>query len=291
MKKKIERDYLLNINYGVCDKCGKCARSCSLMVIEMVPEGPRESSRVLCNQCGHCAAICSQEAIKIKGMDPVNFRNTEKHNISFSQFSQLTRNRKSIRDFTKETIPNETLETLIESVKYIPTGANKQDLSYTIITNPQTLKKIGDTIARKYATLLKLSKIPIIKPFVPKYEFLSLQRLNENRMLYIEGKPGVVEPYLREAPCLIVIHSSHKNMLSIWEAGIASYHLILAAETLGLKTQLSGYTALTASLFPSIKKVCGVPKNQKILGAFVMGFGDIEFLKTVDRKPLNVKWL
>jgi len=78
-------------------------------------------------------------------------------------------------------------------------------------------------------------------------------------------------------------------MLTQWEAGIACYNIISTAETLGLGTQLLGYLALTAKAFKSLRKTSMVPKKHKILAALLLGQPDIKYLKTVDRRKLDVK--
>ncbi len=288
MKHKNQGDYRLSIDLTDCNQCGDCSRACSLRVIEMIDNSPVESPRVICNLCGHCVAICPVDAITINGMDMTNFHAMHDPGIKFSQLFQLVRNRKSIRNFLPKPIAPEELDALLDSVRYIPTGANRQRLKYLVITDPDRLTTVARVIAKKFKLLRKLARIPLIKPIVPKDEFLSLLRLVEHWDAWEGGEPGIVEPFLREAPCLIIIHTEKKHMLTLWEGGIASYNLILAAESLGLGMQLSGYTALTASIFKSIKKVAGVPKKDKIVAALILGYPNIEYRKTIDRHPLKI---
>lgn len=278
--------YNLEINLEKCIKCGDCERACGLKVVELVDDLPIEHPG-MCNSCGHCVAICSVDAIINKSVVMDNFKPIKDHGFTYEQFHNLIRNRKSIRNYKNKPITEEHIKQLIESVRYIPTGANRQELKYIFITDPEQLLNVAKTVAKKFKNLKKLAKI--FKMFVPKMEYRSLLRLNEHWNAFEKAGYQGLDIYLRGAPCLIVIYAKKQHMLSQWDAGIASYNLLTTAETLGMGTQLAGYVALTAKVFKSIKKACKVPKKHKILASLIIGYPDIKYLKTVDRRPLDVK--
>jgi nitroreductase len=243
-----------------------------------------------CVSCGHCVAICPVDAIVLKEADMSNFKPIQKHGIDYENYFNLVRNRKSIRNFKEESLSEEHIDKLIASVRYIPTGANRQRLKYIMISDKNQILKVSEKIFKKFKFLKKLS-VPL-KPLVKKLfglkEYLGfLRTIDLWNDFKKDGYKGM-DVILRNAPCLIIIHARKKHMLLQWEAGIASYNLILAAETLGIGTQLAGYVGLTARVFKSVRKVCNVPKKHKILAAMILGYPDIKYLKTVDRKVLDV---
>jgi nitroreductase/NAD-dependent dihydropyrimidine dehydrogenase PreA subunit len=280
----------LDINLENCTKCGFCERACTLKNIEMIEDIPTEHPN-RCVSCGHCAAICPVDAIALKDSDMSNFTPIQEHGINYESFFKLVRNRKSIRNFKEEAITEMDLEKLMESVRYIPSGANKHNLKYIIITDKDQILNISKKIVKKFKFLKKLSVPirPLAKKIYGEREYiLFLQTIKLWKEFEKAGYKGM-DVILRNTPCVIIIYARKKHMLYQWEAGIASYNLTLAAETLGIGTQLSGYIGLAARVFRSINKVCNVPKKNKILTAMILGYPDVKYLKTVDRKEINVK--
>lgn len=278
--------YFLDIDLGKCTKCGLCEKSCGLKVVEMVNDVPKERSN-MCNSCGHCVAICPLDAIKLKDCDMTNFISMQDHGITYEQYYNLVRNRKSIRNYLDKPLNQDHINKIMDSVRYIPTGANRQHLKYNIVTDPNKLLQIKQSIAKKFIFLKKMAKI--FRPFVPKFEYLSLMRLVEHWNKYEEAGFKGKDPFLQGAPCVIIIYSNKQHMLTQWESGIACYNIISTAETLGIGNQLLGYLALTAKAFKSLRKPSMVPKKHKILAALLLGYSDIKYLKTVDRRELDVK--
>jgi nitroreductase/NAD-dependent dihydropyrimidine dehydrogenase PreA subunit len=275
---------LLEIDLNKCIKCGACKRSCPAYVIDIEDTIPVEKYSDACITCGHCVAVCPKDAIIHTKMDSKNFIPIEKPNISFEQFNNLTRNRRSIRRFQQKPLPVDILNKLLESVRYIPTAENAQGLKYMLINNPEQIMAIKKSMASIFSTFYKIIKFPLIKPFVPKKIKTTLMRTTE---LWAEsGESGAEDPYLRTAQTLFIIYARKKNTLNSWDAGIASYHVILAAETMGLGSVWNGFYAVLGNLFKSIKRNSSIPKKHKILAAVCLGYPQEKYLKTTDRKPL-----
>lgn len=275
----------LIIDKEKCNKCGWCEKACGLKIIELKGDYPTENLG-MCNRCGHCVAICPTNAIQIKDVDMNNFLPIQDPGISYEQYYTLVRNRKSIRNYQPKPISEDHIKKIIESVRYVPTGANRQRIKYIIITDPANIQQLKLNLAKKFKTLKKLAKI--FKPFVPKLEYLSLMRIMKHWKVYEQAGFKGFDVFLQNAPCIVVVYAESKNMLTQWEAGIVSYNIIQTAGTLGIGSQLLGYLALSSMIFKSLKKACFVPKKHKIIAALLLGYPDIKYLKTVDRDPLDI---
>lgn len=279
---------MLEIDLEKCIKCGECARTCPAFVIEVDKEvGAIEKHPEVCIICGHCVAVCPTDAIIHKKMDMNDFQPMKDPNISYDQLYQLIRNRRSIRRYKDKPVEDEDIDKLMKAVRYIPTAENDQHLKYLIIRDKDTIAQIRRNMASKMKfshTLLKI--LFFVRPFLPK-------SLKSTLNLIVEkwesgGESGKEDPFLRTAPTVVIIYAKKKSTLRYWDAAIASYNMMLVARTLGVDTVWNGVHAIMANSFGSLRKDSKVPKGHKVVGTVCMGYPDIKFRKTINRKPLDI---
>jgi nitroreductase/NAD-dependent dihydropyrimidine dehydrogenase PreA subunit len=274
----------LEFDYNKCTSCGQCSKVCGSKVIEMGEDTrPFESVSIICNDCGHCESVCPKNAVKNSRMDDAQFEELIDPNISFDQYLALVRNRRSIRLYKKEPLSQDHIDKLLTSVRYIPTGSNKQSLKYLIITDPNVLKQISDAMNKKFTMVSKLIHLPLIRLFMKKEDKASMEQHDK---LWKEG----FDQMLRGAPCLVVIYSDAKYFgISSWDAGIATYNINLAAQTLGVGVLMNGFHSVTCGMFKSIRKASQIPKKGKVLASLCLGYPAIKYKRTVSRLPLDIK--
>lgn len=272
---------LIKIDFEKCTKCGLCVKSCGAYVFEMGSNGPEIKFPEKCSECGHCIAICPVDAITHINMNSADFLPVKSPGISYEQMLDLIRNRKSIRRYKQNPLSEEHIQKIMDAVRYIPTAENTQSLKYIVINNTKRMKLIRDKMYQKFKIAGWLKFI------LPKVTKLQVEQTLKK---YIEGKENLSEdPFLRTAPAMIVIYSKKKNTLKLWDAGIASHNIILVCETLGISTVWNGVHAIMANIFGSIRKASLVPRGYKILGTICLGYPKIKYIKTVYRKPLDIK--
>ena len=63
------------------------------------------------------------------------------------------------------------------------------------------------------------------------------------------------------------------------------------AEANGLGVLFSGYFTMAANTSFKIKKALKIPKGKHAAMTLVLGYPDVRFLRTVQREPLDVKFL
>jgi nitroreductase len=105
-------------------------------------------------------------------------------------------NRKSVRDFTGESVTNEDLDILLKAAMAAPSAVNCQPWEFIAVTNRETLNALGDAL-----------------PYA--------------KMIYKAGAAIVV--------CGVPA-KAHKQMIeyAIIDSSLASQNLLLAAEAIGL---------------------------------------------------------
>jgi nitroreductase/NAD-dependent dihydropyrimidine dehydrogenase PreA subunit len=274
----------MEFDYDLCTKCGLCTKVCGSKALDIDEnKRPYEKSPMICNDCGHCMAVCPVMAVNNTRMDPAQFLDMTDPEIPFDQLYYLIRNRRSIRIFKKDPLQPDHINKLLEAVRYIPTGSNRQELKYLVITDPNILQRIKLEMAKKFRLVNNLAKSFPIKLFVKKEDRASLGRLIE---LWDAGD----DPYLRNAPCFLIIYSNVSYFgIPAWDAGIATYNIDLAAQTLGIGTMMNGFYVVTANLFNAVKKASLIPKGYKVLASMCLGYPVIKYKKTVSRMPLDTK--
>ena len=206
--------------------------------------------------------------------------------IFYENFTHLVRNRRSIRNYRKEPLKQEHIDKLMDVVRYIPTGSNKQLLKYKFITDEKTLLEIKTAMAEKMRMILKLSASFPFRYFVRDRSKSSASRLV--RLFFEEG----VDTFLRGAPCLLVIYTEGRYFrIPQWDAGIASNTIDLAAQTLGVGTLMNGFFTELSNRFKSIRKLARLNNKERVLTAVCLGYPSVRYKKTVYRRPLDIKIL
>ncbi|MEX2681979.1 MAG: nitroreductase family protein [Candidatus Sigynarchaeota archaeon] len=281
---------MLKIDISKCTKCGSCARACPGYVIEIEDGGAVDKYPEDCIDCGHCVAVCPVNAIINERMDPAGFPAIEDPGITIDAFNHLARNRRSTRRFKKEPVSRADMEKILESVRYAPTGQNAQELEYLVIDDPARIAMIREAMARVFKMLQSLLKYlyGIVVLWLGKKEARSYKSsLARTLAKWAEGKDAGEDPFLRTAPTLLIIHSGQKTFMAKTDAGIAGYHAMLAAETLGIGTVWLGFHQVFCGMMGSMRKVSLVPKKHVVLASIGLGYPAIKYKRNVYRRPVK----
>jgi len=270
---------ILAIDLKQCSKCGVCAKVCPTKVIEFTSTGPKEERAFLCVSCGHCVAACPVDAIKhlsLSGKFPI----MEKSDITFEQLVKLTQNRRSIRNYKPDPIPEALLDTILQSAKYCPTGSNAQEINYLVISDPKRLEIIRRSVVNLFSSKLLCSLFSL---------FFGRDRIKLMQAMAAQIQQGN-DFLLRGAPVLIILHVKKKTPMRYLDAGIAGHHINLACECLGIGACWIGYHSKLCQLFKSVASASMVPKGHEVVGSLVIGYPAIKYYKTCSRRDPNVDW-
>ncbi|NLA49478.1 MAG: 4Fe-4S dicluster domain-containing protein [Bacteroidales bacterium] len=274
----------IRIDYELCTRCDLCSRVCgSRRIIIAEDKRPVKLVEAGCNDCGHCIAICPVNAIVNTRVDMNAYIAMIDPGISYEQFANLVKNRRSIRNYRKTPLKQEHIDKLMEVARYIPSGSNKQLLKYKFITDERILQEIKTEMASKMRMVLKLSTSFPVRYFVKDRSKSSASRLV--KLFFEDG----VDTFLRDSPCLLVIYTEQKYFrIPQWDAGIAANTIDLAAQTLGIGTLMNGYFVELANKFKSVRKLARLISKDQVLTAVCLGYPTVRYKKTVYRRPLNI---
>ncbi len=192
-----------------------------------------------------------------------------------SDFYQLIKNRRTVRDFSDRPVDREIIEQCILAAGTAPNGANKQPWHFAVISNPEIKAKIREAAEEEerefYHRRAPEDWLADLHPF----------GTDEHK------------PFLEKAPYLIGIFTQSYHLTESGEkekhyyvkesVGIATGILITALHNAGLATLTH-----TPSPMGFLNEIMKRPSHEKAFLLLVVGYPEKEVqVPDISKKPLN----
>lgn len=285
----------VSIESDKCKECGLCASICLRCFTKKDGKMAVLANEENCNLCGHCVAICPTKAIVHHQMNMEAFIDLEDRDpITKDAFVKFLQRRRSHRNFLEKEIPREIMEHLFGACRLAPTGSNVQNVAIMVLRDRQKIKKLIDLTIDYYRKGIPLVEEEVGrlkkegKPIPP-----DLQWAWERSKRYIhmfKNRESGGDPIFRGAHTILLFHSTRHTSTPKDNCVIAAHTLALTAMTMGLETCYSGLFEAASKNHPSVAKELNLPPGHEVFSVLVLGYPKHKFLRTVERKPLNVKW-
>jgi nitroreductase len=189
--------------------------------------------------------------------------------MDYDSFLELLKNRRSIRAFKKDAVPESSVQRIAESVCWAPSGMNTQPWEVVIVKKPELKDEIVVLVLEEIKKLMaKMPPMPALQP-----------------------KPGQKPPSLTgfaDAPVFILLFGDTRirafgppmgeeawNTVFTADLALGFHNMLLAASTLGLGAQWLSMVA-NPDLAPKINRLLGVPDFMKTFGMIALGYPDME---------------
>lgn len=247
------------VDKAKCIGCGLCVIDCPVNNIELVNKKAHIKSK-RCVKCAHCLAVCPVAAVSMTGFSELPYEFDIQPRANPKKLLDAIRARRSIRQFTDKTIPNYVLEDVIEAARWTPTAKNAPSVSFVLIQ---------DRI--KEAEALALS---LFRTLLPPAKLLSLV----SKEIEIQD-----DFFFKGAPLAISIISKDKI-----SASLAASNMALMAEAHGLGVLYSGYFSFSVNLLPSLRKLLGLSRKDKIVTTLVLGNQRVTYHRTALKRPASI---
>lgn len=247
------------INSDQCTGCGLCVKDCVGLDI-VLKDNKAEAQGKRCILCGHCEAVCPQNAVTVTGFEDSVEEFSNQTRLDPSTLMKAIKTRRSIRDFKNDPIPEEILNQIIEAGRLAPTGGNGQGIQYIVLK--KNINKAEETAVTKVRKLVKPCKnlVPLLKDMTIDDHF-----------------------FFKNAPVAIVVLGKDKV-----SASIAAQNMAFMAEANGLGVLYSGFFTYAIRLSSKVRKLVNLPKGAKPVTTLVLGFSNVNYKRTVHRKPAKV---
>ena len=281
------------VNTKACMGCSRCVSVCPSFVLEMAEDKSAVVRGEWCIGCGHCGAVCPTEAIDREGSCfETHPQEGEAPATPPETLKLLLRERRSVRNYTRDPVPEEMLNKILDVGRYAPTGSNSQNVHYVVLALPDRIAELqGMTTSfydqifsrvRGWSGMLFLSLIAgrktaeYLRQSLPKVEYAKEQmKQGKDRLFY-------------HAPVVMLAHAESWDPSSSFNCSVALYHCSLMAHTLGLGCCFNGFLVNAVNHAPKIKRKLGIPADHQCYSAMTLGFPDMKYLRLVHRCPPNV---
>ena len=277
-----------------CNGCGICQKECAADIIEMRDGLPFLARSMDCVECGHCIAVCPtgamQDPLAMKG-DNIAYKAEDFPSSKSLQL--LFRARRSVRKYKNKPLPKSVLETILDAGRYAPTGGNRPDVHFIVITSPEEIEwlrgAVLESVLNMFRKLQKAAKpaamfmgreyldtfnyyVPILENFQDRWN-----KMGDDRIFY-------------HAPALILVHGKKRDDIVGFGNAVALYQASLMAQTLKIGCCFNGFLQVAPAFDANIRKRLGIPKNHKCYGAMGLGYEKPKYRRLVRRRPPNVTW-
>lgn len=195
-----------------CTGCGLCVKMCSSGIISLTDESnvPQMQDEDVshCFYCGHCEAFCPSQALTLNFLpDEKITLSSNAGNISPDDVAFYLKKRRSVRHFTKESVPREKILEVLDIARYAASGGNGQPVQWLVIYDPEEVKKIAGLTIEWMKNLVNTDHP--MSGYVP--------------MLISAWEQGI-DVICRDAPHLLFAHIPENNQIAPIDATIALTH-------------------------------------------------------------------
>lgn len=261
-----------------CVSCGACVDDCFARAIEMKDGFPMVAARERCILCGHCFAICPTRSVTVTDCpnDDVFEYNQDLCALDPDNLLHFIGFRRSVRHYKDKPAEREKLLKVIEAGRHTPTARNLQGTSFAVIQ--EGIGRLRELIIDKLGDIGKAM-----------IEADRGEKLSGEKLLYIHDTfYGTGEDRLFfNAPAVILVLSDRHGAR---DACGAAANMELMANALGLGVLISGYTAMAAS-DPAVREFLRLKDGVEVARCMVIGYPDIQFLRSAPRKAPDITWL
>jgi nitroreductase/NAD-dependent dihydropyrimidine dehydrogenase PreA subunit len=263
----------ITIDEKKCTMCGLCARACPVGIIVLDEGSPGTIDKIEkgCITCGHCVSVCPTAALSHCRMSPgdcspiaPDWRLTPK------RMEQLVKGRRSIRRYRPEPVDRAVLETLLDMVRYAPTGGNSQSVQWLVMTDPVEINRLSAAVI-EWLRLLQVQGVPGVKGLLKSWEMGA-------------------DPILRNAPTLIIAFGAANDSMTKYSSTIALATLELACLTFGLGACWAGFLHHAANNSAEVYGALSLPSGNQMCGALMIGYPEFEYARIPARRGAAVTW-
>jgi nitroreductase/NAD-dependent dihydropyrimidine dehydrogenase PreA subunit len=288
---------LQTIDAALCTRCGLCTHICANRTF-VAGEGAIHvdgAAAALCIRCGQCMAACPKQALRVEGLDPLEFLPLPREVASASALQALMTRRRSIRAYTDQPVPRGLLQRLVDAAALAPMGFPPSEVGVTVLSTRAQVADVVAPCARQMQQLLKASRSAVGRIVMRRVVGAKTWRMLERFL--IPMIPTALEAYGADgfdfvaygAPALLVFHVSPEASAGETDVTLAATYAMLMAEALGLGSIMLGLGA-AAFMDKGLKARYGIPAENQVLNTLAVGYAKYHYVRSIPRKLGSVSW-
>lgn len=259
----------MEMNFAVdeskCISCGKCVADCVASSLQMVagkPEVARFGDKT-CIGCQHCLAVCPTGAVSIFGKTAEDCVAVRAPTPSHERLASLYMSRRSCRHYKKDPVALDKISSIMDVLKWSPTGHNDRGLHFTVVADTAKMDEIRAFFGRELLDGLVNDTLP------PEFKWVKLRRAR------LERGDDIV---LTGAPHMIVAATRDDSLCKEVDPIIALTQFETMAQGHGLGTTWCGLAFFVMSLFKEeSRRMLQIPDGYSISYAMLFGERDVSY--------------
>lgn len=273
----------ISINSETCVKCGRCVRVCPVNIFyQENPRGEVQLQNISsCIRCGHCVGVCPTSSVIHSEFLPEKVHRIDRELLPTpEQVMLLCKTRRSNRALKSQPVPDAMLNQIMEAAHVAPTGSNVQQVSFTLVTDPEKVRKVVELSMNVFSGILNVLKSQPESPGISQM----IGYITHLTEAYSQGN----DPILRGAETLLLFHTPKELSFGYADANLAYQNGSLMAEALGVSQFFTGFlcTAIKEDKTDSIKNYLGI--DGVVHAGMALGMPEFKFVNYVDRDEMKV---
>lgn len=237
----------------------------------MIPQGDR-----MCLRCGHCLAVCPHGALDHDEVPMASSPEILKALVlNTAQAAQFLRTRRSVRRFKDKPVAKETIQSLIDTARFAPTGGNSQLVTWTVHTDKTKLKNMADLTVEWMKAVLASDAGKQMPPYFSRF---------------VDAYEAGINSITQDAPCLVVASAPGYYDNGMVDLSIALSYFELMATASGLGTCWLGLITRALKFSEPLKALIGLPENHAHFYTMVLGYPKFKYYRLPERKAANIIW-
>jgi len=300
----------IEIDQEKCIGCGQCVDNCPGKIPALDENEKAYMSIDRCISCSNCVIACPTEAISLaetfyveegyyttKPADipyrpPQPPLDAEGNPAEFTATEKLIFERRSVRNFKDDPVPEPLIRRIIEAGRFAPSAGNCQPWRFIVVTDKELLSEISSRIQplAQMASMMYQSD-EMLEALASQYEAEPQPGMYDPRVQ--GGVQAVGEgtlPALVDAPALIIMLGDERAIggpeLNI---GICGQNMNLAALSLGLGACWVGFIGII-NMMPDLVERLGIEDPYKVVTSMSFGYPAFKQSGIVAREAKPVTW-
>ncbi len=273
----------INVNSDLCSQCGICSKVCPVGIIDPANEVqlPRvhEGMGAVCLSCGHCEAFCPSGALTFTDMGSKAHESViSKGAISPENLGLFLKSRRSIRTYKPIEVPHATIESILDIVRYAPSGGNSQLVEWLVIHDPRVVREIAEQTIDWEREVAKSSL-----PIAPRASAM-VAAWDKGTDVICRGAPHIILALMAEDKVLAM------GDIIMGDAIIALTHFEIAAQAFGIGTCWARVLLIASQNRYSLLEYLNLPEGRRIVNAMLFGYPQYAPQFIPWRNPPHVTW-
>ncbi|MBK5719250.1 nitroreductase family protein [Dysgonomonas sp. Marseille-P4677] len=281
----------IDIENDSCIKCGRCVKVCPTVIFGQETAKSEVDIHHIetCISCGHCVSVCPTGSVIHSDFPPQKVHKIDADLLaSPEQVMALIKSRRSYRAFSKQAIPIEVLEQILEAAHSAPTAENLQQVQFTLVTDPEVLHKVSAATISIFSSIVTKVYNPLIKPLVKLVNPEGYKQVSHLRDLVDDFTNAKKDRILRGSTALILIHTPKDVRFGRQDANLAYQNGSLMAESLGVGQFYTGFICAASDMVKKspVAKLLNIEGT--IHAGMALGMPTFEYPNYVNKKDIVI---